>query len=120
MKLTLHHSVQPPSEYWNGTTPLPSEITVLSSTISTAEFQLLSILCTLHGKLSPYDLLTGSEPNTEKDRDMIAVLTAFQWYLYPRMPLTGYSVQGQRIPLRSATSRTPLGKPIDGAAVPMP
>lgn len=111
MKFTLYSLTQPVEQYWNGATALPSEITVLSPIIQMAEFQLLSLLCTLHGKISPHDLLTGSEPNTEKDRDIIAVLTAFQWYMYPRMPLTGYSMDGKRIlpkPTASSSSLSPI------------
>lgn len=109
MKFTLHSLTQPVDQYWNGATMLPSEITVLSPNIRMAEFQLLSLLCTLHGKISPHDLLTGSEPDTEKDRDIIAVLTAFQWYVYPRMPLTGYSVDGKRILPKPPASTSSLG-----------
>lgn len=114
MKFILHIKIQDVGEYWNGSSTLPMEVTVLSPTLPMAEFQLLTILCTLHGRISPYDLLTGSEPDTEKDRDMIAILTALQWYLYPRMPLTGYSPQGTRIITRSnASSIASTIKPID-------
>ena len=97
MKFTLHTSRQLPTEYWNGKHLLPHEINVTSPTIEMAEFQLLAILCNLHGKISPFDLLTGCEPDTEKDSDMIVILTAFQWYIYPRMPLSAYSVSGSRL-----------------------
>lgn len=97
MKFTLYKVRQAPSEYWNGRQELPDELNVPSPIIGLAEFQLLALLCSLHGKMSPFDLLIGSEPDTEKDRDMVAVLTAFQWYVYPRMPLTGYSGTGKRL-----------------------
>jgi hypothetical protein len=100
MKFSLHRLQQHPSTYWNGKQDLPDELTVQSPTVAIAEFQLLALLCSLHGTLTPYDLLTGSEPDTEKDRDLISVLTAFQWYVYPRMPLTRYTVQGERIKVK--------------------
>jgi hypothetical protein len=96
MKFVLHRLRQNPSEYWNGRQALPDELTVQSPTLAMAEFQLLALLCSLHGRMSPYDLLTGCEPDTEKDRDMVAVLTAFQWYSHPRMPLTAYTGSGAR------------------------
>jgi hypothetical protein len=96
MKFLLYRSQQTPSEYWNGRQALPDELSVQSPTHGLGEFQLLALLCSLHGGMSPYDLLTGSEPDTEKDRDMIAILTAFQWYVYPRMPLTAYTASGKR------------------------
>jgi hypothetical protein len=98
MKFTLHRSKQAPAEYWNGRNGLPDELHVTSPVIAVAEFELLSLLCSLHGWLTPFDLLSGAEPATEKDRDMIAVLTALQWYVYPRMPMTRYTVTGARVP----------------------
>jgi hypothetical protein len=97
MKFKLHKLKQNPSEYWNGKLPLPDEINVISPLLPMAEFQLLSILCSLHGYISPFDLLTGSQSDSEKDRDIVAVLTAFQWYLYPRLPLTHYSSEERRL-----------------------
>lgn len=97
MRFTLYRIRQPPSEYWNGKQQLPDELHVTSPTISIAEFQLIALLCSLHGWITPYDLLTGTDENTEKDRDIVAILTAFQWYVYPRMPLAGYSASGKRI-----------------------
>lgn len=97
MKFTLYTTRQLPTEYWNGKQTLPSEIHVASHGIGLAEFQLLALLCGLHGKISPYDLLTGCESDTEKDKDLIAILTAFQWYVYPRMPLSSYTSTGGRI-----------------------
>ena len=96
MKFTLHRLRQDPTEYWNGQQPLPDELAVQSASLPMAEFQLLALVCSLHGGISPYDILTGSEPDTEKDRDIVAVLTAFQWYVYPRMPRTAYSGNGKR------------------------
>ena len=97
MKFTLCQTRQKVAEYWNGRQALPDELHVTSPVIGIAEFQLLALICALHGGMSPFDLLTGSEPDTEKDRDMVAVLTAFQWYVHPRMPLTAYSASGARI-----------------------
>lgn len=98
MKFTLHRSQQAPAEYWNGRQALPDELHVTSPVIAVAEFELLSLLCSLHGWLTPFDLLSGAEPATEKDRDMVAILTALQWYVYPRMPLTRYTGLGARVP----------------------
>lgn len=97
MKFTLHRSQQAPAEYWNGRNGLPDELHVTSPVIAVAEFELLGLLCSLHGWLTPFDILTGGDPDTEKDRDMVAVLTAFQWYVYPRMPLTRYRGSGARM-----------------------
>jgi hypothetical protein len=97
MKFQLHRLQQDPSQYWNGRQALPDELTVQNPSLRMAEFQLLTLVCSLHGGMSPYDLLTGSEQDTEKDRDMIAILTALQWYVYPRMPLTAYSPSGRRL-----------------------
>lgn len=110
MKFQLHTLRQRPSEYWNGKRSLPEEVHVTSPSLPMAEFQLLSIICTLHGYLSPFDLLTGSEPTSEKDRDLIAVLTAFQWYLHPRLPLTHYSSEEKRI---VPSSKPMIPEPID-------
>ena len=96
MKFILCKTRQAPSEYWNGRQALPDELHVASPVIGLAEFQLLALVCALHGGISPFDLLTGSEPDTEKDRDMVAALTAFQWYVHPRMPLTAYHGSGKR------------------------
>ncbi len=97
MKFTLATHRQLPAEYWNGLQPLPEEIHVPSGQTRLAEFQLLSLLGTLHGHLGAYDLLMGAESGSEKDRDIVAVLTAFQWYLYPRMPSTRYTDADKRI-----------------------
>ena len=90
MKYTLNTSKHP-SQYWNGLKPLPTEINVMSYQPEMSEFELLSIICSLHGYVTALDLLTGSEPNTEKDNDISSVHTAFQMYLYPRMPLSKYN-----------------------------
>jgi hypothetical protein len=90
MKFTLHKN-QPPSQYWNGLKPLPDEINVISYHPEMSEFELLSIICTLHGFVTAFDILTGSDPDTEKDKDIVSVLTAFQNYLHPKMPLSHYS-----------------------------
>jgi hypothetical protein len=97
MKFTLATHRQPPAEYWNGIEALPAEIHVPSGQTRLAEFQLLSLLGTLHGHLGAYDLLMGAESGSEKDRDIVAVLTAFQWYLYPRMPAARYTAGEKRI-----------------------
>ncbi len=105
MKFLLYTATQSPAQYWNGKLSLPEEIQVVSPSLPLAEFQLLGILCSLHGHMSPFDLLTGSESNSEKDRDIIAVLTAFQWYLYPRMPLTHYTADEKRISASGSNKR---------------
>ena len=62
-----------------------------------AEFELLSIICSLHGYITAFDILTGANSDTEKDADISAVMTAFQQYVYPRMPLSNYSDKDTRI-----------------------
>jgi hypothetical protein len=96
MKFVLTKNKQSVSDYWNGRQGLPDEIHVPSPVLGMAEFQLLGLLCSLHGHLTAYDLLLGADSGTDKDRDMMAVLTAFQWYIYPRMPLSHYSESGTR------------------------
>ena len=93
MKYTLSSAS---SSYWNGTKPLPSEINVLHPHPHIAEFELLSMICTLHGYVTAFDILTGSESETEKDADITAVLTAFQHYLSPKMPLSHYTGDDKR------------------------
>ena len=61
-----------------------------------AEFELLSIICTLHGFVTAFDILTGSESGTEKDADITSVLTAFQHYISPKMPLSHYTGADKR------------------------
>jgi hypothetical protein len=72
MKYTLNKLINP-SDYWNGAKPLPDEINVMSYHPPMSEFELLSILCTLHGCPTAYDLLTGSVPDTEKDSDISSI-----------------------------------------------
>jgi hypothetical protein len=102
MKYTLNKLVNP-SDYWNGTKPLPDEINVMSYHSQMAEFELLSILCTLHGYPTAYDLLTGSVPDTEKDSDISSIMTAFQSYLHPKMPPSNYTESDKR--LKSTVSK---------------
>jgi hypothetical protein len=105
MKYILHKK-QSPSEYWNGLKSLPDEINVLSHHPQMSEFELLSIICTLHGFVTAFDLLSGSNPETQKDKDFISVLTAFQNYIYPKMPLSHYSNEE----LRTKSSPTSFSK----------
>jgi hypothetical protein len=96
MKYTLATD-KTPSSYWNGEKPLPSTIHVISHSIHVAELELLTILCTLHGKVSAFDMLTGAEPATEKDADLNSILTALQQYVYPKMPLSNYTESDRRV-----------------------
>jgi hypothetical protein len=41
--------------------------------------------------------MTGAEGDTEKDKDIAAVMTAFQMYISPKMPLSNYSGSDKRI-----------------------
>lgn len=106
MKYTLHTG-RHQSNYWNGVKPLPAEINVMSYHPEMSEFELLSIICSLHGYVTALDLLTGSEPNTEKDEDITSVHTAFQMYLYPRMPLSKYNGSSDK-----RIKESDIGKPI--------
>jgi hypothetical protein len=112
MKFTLHHDTNSDT-YWNGAKPLPTTIHVPSYDIFMAELELLSIICSLHGHLTAFDILTGADAGTEKDRDMTAVLTAFQRYLYPRMPLSRYGPNDKR--MKSVVGATSRVVPIDSA-----
>ena len=103
MKFTLRQ--QP---VWNGGI-LPKEINVVSSHPIISEFELLAIICTLHGHVTAFDILMGAEPNSEKDTDINAVMTAFQMYIYPKMPNSNYSSNDKRINAGELTA-----KPIDG------
>ena len=96
MKYTLTTD-KPPSSYWNGEKPLPSTIHVISHIIHVAELELLTILCTLHGKVTAFDILTGAAVETEKDTDLNSVLTALQQYVYPKMPLSSYTESDKRV-----------------------
>ena len=92
MKFTLPHR----NFEWNGAKPLPSEIHVISQDLVTAELELLTILCRLHGHLTAFDMLTGADPATEKDADITSLMTAFQQYVAPRMPISNYTVKDMR------------------------
>jgi hypothetical protein len=96
MKYTLATD-KVPSSYWNGEKPLPPTIHVISHTIHVAELELLTILCTLHGKVTAFDMLTGAEPATEKDADLNSVLIALQQYVCPKMPLSNYTESDSRV-----------------------
>lgn len=107
MKYTLAKD-KLPSSYWNGAKPLPDTIHVISHVIHVAELELLTILCTLHGSVTAFDILTGAEPETEKDTDLNSVLTAFQQYVYPKMPLSNYTSEDKR-----SIPQTMKQKPMD-------
>jgi hypothetical protein len=96
MKFTLNKDKKP-SSYWNGKVELPNEINVISYHHTMSEFELLSVICSLHGYLTAFDIMTGADPGTEKDKDINAVMTAFQMYIAPRMPLSNYSGSDKRI-----------------------
>lgn len=114
MKFTLHLE-KDPGIYWNGGKPLPAQIHTMSYDTFQAEWELLSILCSLHGHLTAFDILTGADKQTEKDRDMDAVMTALQMYVYPRMPLSRYGPNDKRIK-SAVVGVTPHVVPIDAAA----
>lgn len=101
MKYTLYKKAE--QSYWNGLKPLPDEIFVIHSQPQHAEFELLSIIAGLHGQITAFDMITGSETGTEKDADINAVLNAFQHYIYPRMPLSMYTSSEKRIKPSSST-----------------
>lgn len=84
-------------ESWNGKTPLPNEINVISNDQQKAELDLLGIICALHSHVTAFDLLTGADEGSEKDTDINAVMTAFHAYLYPKMPLSNYNGDEKRI-----------------------
>lgn len=96
MKFTLSKDKNP-SEYWNGKDALPDEINVMSYHQVMSEFELLSMISALHGYITALDIMTGADPDTEKDKDINAVLTAFQMYISPKMPLSNYSSSDKRI-----------------------
>jgi hypothetical protein len=85
-----------PSEYWNGAKALPPEINVIHHHPYMAEFELLSIISTLHGYVTAFDILSGADSNTEKDNDISSVMTAFQMYILPKMPLSNYNGKDKR------------------------
>jgi len=105
----VRNTLVDPSAYWNGIKPLPDEINVISFHPQMAEFELLSILCTLQGYLTAFDLLAGAVADTEKDRDIQSVMTAFHSYLYPKMPLSNYT----ETDCRSKPSSGKRSAPID-------
>ena len=90
MKYILKKDIQ-----WNGHTSLPKEINSLNSNPELAEFELLSIIATLHG-MTAFDILIGASDGTDKDRDISEVLHAFQNYILPKMPLTNYNNNDKR------------------------
>lgn len=96
MRFTLHKE-KDPTTFWNGQKGLPDEINVLQFHPQMAEFELLSVLCALHGFVTAFDILTGSESGSEKDADINSVMEAFQAYLWPRMPLSHYTGAEKRM-----------------------
>ena len=108
-KFTLNRSKNP-TDYWNGKSGLPAEINVMSYHPIISEFELLSLICALHGYLTAFDILTGGDPNSEKDADINAVMTAFQMYISPKMPISNYSASDKR--MKATEGMT--AKPIDG------
>ena len=95
MKFTLSNNNK--AFEWNGKDALPNEINVMSYHPIISEFELLSIICARHGYLTAFDIMTGADSNTEKDKDINAVMTAFQMYIHPKMPLSNYSGSEKRI-----------------------
>jgi len=93
MKYVLRKS--PPT--WNGQRELPQEIHTLQGAGRLGEFELLGAICGLHGYVCAMDVLTGAEKGTEKDADLDAVLSAFQAYLAPHLPLSMYTEEDARI-----------------------
>ena len=96
MKFTLS-TQKSPSEYWNGSKALPPEINVVHFHPCMAEFELLSIIAALHGYVTAFDILSGADPHSEKDDDITSVMTAFQMYISPKMPLSNYSGKDKRM-----------------------
>jgi hypothetical protein len=95
MKYTLSKT-KAIADYWNGNRSLPEEINTQHYNPLMSEFELLAVICALHGFVNAFDLITGAEPDTEKDRDINAVMTAFQMYLFPKMPLSKYSGSSEK------------------------
>jgi hypothetical protein len=91
MKFTLKKPVK-----WSGQTPLPEDINTLNSNPALAEFELLSMISTLHG-ITAFDILIGATEGTEKDRAVSEVLNAFQQFISPKMPLSNYDNKDARI-----------------------
>ena len=107
MKFTLHHQ-KPPSSYWNGLKELPTEIHVISYDPYIAEFELFTMICSLHGSISVFDILTGANTGSEKDEDMEAIMTAFQMYMYPKMPISNYGADDKRMKSNSFSKVQPI------------
>ena len=80
-------SIQTP---WHGQKPLPVEINTVRNDPQMAEFELLSVIATLHG-VTAFDILIGAEEESEKDRDIGEVLGAFQAFIKPKMPQSNYT-----------------------------
>jgi hypothetical protein len=83
---------------------------VISHQTQVAEFELLTIICTLHGHVTAFDIITGAEPSTEKDNDLNSVLIAFQQYIYPKMPLSHYTSSDKRHP-HNVMKQKPIESP---------
>lgn len=96
MKFTRHGHTEP-ATYWTGIRPLPAEINVISHDLVMAEWELLTIIGMLHGRVSPYDIMTGADQGTEKDDDITSILNAFHNYVHPRMPISRYTPADTRI-----------------------
>lgn len=108
MKYILHEDLRARVVHgWNGVRELPGEICVRSSVRKEAEFELLQVLCGLHGYVTAFDLLTGSDPDTEKDADLTCILETLQGYLYPTMPLSHYLGSQKRMALFAPIVCTP-------------
>ena len=75
---------------WHGQKPLPAEINTVQNEPQMAEFELLSVIATLHG-VTAFDILIGAEEESEKDRDIGEVLGAFQAFIKPKMPQSNYT-----------------------------
>ena len=103
MKFTLKEKI-----VWNGKTELPDEINVMSYHPVMSEFELLSVICALHGYLTAFDIMASSESESEKDSDIQSVMAAFKMYLSPKMPFSIYS-NSRRVQLINETSKvTPI------------
>lgn len=103
MKFTLKEKI-----VWNGKTELPDEINVMSYHPVMSEFELLSVICALHGYLTAFDIMTSSDPESEKYNDIQSVMTAFKMYLSPKMPISNYS-NSSRVQLINESSKvTPV------------
>ena len=113
MKFTLCKDKNP-AEYWNGKDTLPNEINVMSFHPVISEFELLSIICALHGYLTAFDIMTGADSDTEKDKDIAAAMTAFQMYLYPRMPLSNYGGNDKRMKSNPSLRSMPIDPNVSG------